>query len=94
MEDAHVHVLEKDNNVVEPKTTSLPTFNKKSFVNHLAESPNDHDVILDVYGCGNMTDEESIKHQKVDKIYEIEIDGFLYGRKPSQPKIEVEAKSW
>ena len=89
------HVSGKGNNAVKPKITPLPTtFNKKSLVNHLAESPNNDDVILDVPRCGNMTDEESIKHQKVDKIYEIEIDGFLYGRKPSQPKIEVEAKSW
>ena len=93
MEDAHVSG--KGSNAVKPKIAPLPTtFNKKSLVNHLAESPNNDDVILDVPRCGNMTDEESMMQQKVDDIYEIEIDGFLYRRKPSQPKIEVEAKSW
>ena len=93
MEDAHVSG--KGSNAVKPKIAPLPTtFNKKSLVNHLAESPNNDDVILDVPRCGNMTEEESMKKQKVDDIYEIEIDGYLYRRKPSQPKIEVEAKSW
>jgi len=91
MEDSHVSG--KGSNVLGNKT-SLSSFNKKSFVNHLAESPSNDDVILDVYGCRNVIEEESIKHQKVDDIYEIEIDGFLYRRKPSKQKIEVEGKSW
>jgi len=90
MENAKV--LEKGSGTLD--TTSLPYFNKKSFVNHLTESRTDDDVTLDVYGCGNVTEEKSMTPQNVDDIYEIEIEGFLYRRKPSVPKIEVEAKSW
>jgi len=88
-----VYVSGKDSNVFGTET-SVSSFNKKSFVNHLAELPSNDDVILDVYGCRNVIEEESIMHQKVNDISEIEIDGFLYRRKPSHQKIEVEAKSW